>query len=249
MTTAAGADAALPPLTVTGADVLLGDALQVLPRLAAGVVDAIVTDPPYGISYQSAWRKKARFAVLENDDAPCVEWMPEAFRVLRDGGAVLCFCRWDVQEAFRAALEAAGFTIKSQVIWDRDNHGMGDLQGAFAPCHDVIWFAVKGRFKFPGARPRSVVRSGRLNGEAMTHPTEKPVDLMRRLVSYVAKEGDLVLDPFAGSGATGMAAVLHGCRFLGVEINEEYAAKARTRLLIAAGQRRLESFGGWPSFG
>lgn len=208
-----------------------GDCLEVMRQLPDNSVDAVVTDPPYGIDYQSGHRYKlAKLPKIANDERPFVWWLYDAFRVLKDGGAILCFCRWDVQEAFRLAMEWAGFTIKSQVIWDRQSHGMGDLKAAFAPNHDVIWFGVKGRFEFPGKRPQSVVRSTRVSGVDLIHPNEKPVDLMRWCVESVTPKGGTVLDPFAGSGSTLVAAVENGYKAIGIELDATYCEIIRKRM-------------------
>lgn len=188
-------------------------------------VDAVVTDPPYGINYRSK-----RLGGIVNDDRPFIWWLRDAWRVTRDGGALVCFCRWDVQEAFRFAIDLAGFRIRSQVVWDREIHGMGDTAGAFAPRHDVMWFATKGRFKFSRGRPASVLRARTLRGASLTHPTEKPLPLMQQLVRAVTAPGHVVLDPFSGSGATAHAALLEGCRFVGVELDEGFFKNAEDRL-------------------
>ena len=216
--------------------VITGDCLDVLRTIPAGSVDAVVTDPPYGMAYQSAWRtdKAERFDQIANDDAPFVWWLPEAMRVLKDGGSLACFCRWDSAEAFRQAIGWAGFTIGGQVVWDRMVHGMGDLTGAVAPMHDTIWFARKGRFEWPGSRLKSVLRHQRLGGEQLVHPNEKPVGLMGEIVAAMTTPGALVVDPFNGSGATGNACQAHGRRFIGIEIDEGYANIARRRIAEAA---------------
>ncbi len=208
-----------------------GDCLEVMRQLPDNSVDAVVTDPPYGVNYQSGRRyKSAKLPKIVNDERPFVWWLYDAFRLLKDGGAILCFCRWDVQDAFRLAMEWAGFTIKSQVIWDRQVHGMGDLKATFAPTHDVIWFGVKGRFKFPGKRPQSVIRIPRLSGQALIHPNEKPVDLMRWCVESVTPKGGTVLDPFAGSGSTLQAAVEEGRNAIGIELDPHYCEIIRQRM-------------------
>jgi DNA modification methylase len=201
------------------------DCLDVLRTLPDGVADAFVTDPPYGISYESK-----KLGGIRNDDRPFIWWLRDAWRITRDGGALVCFCRWDVQEAFKFAIELAGFRIRSQVVWDREVHGMGDTAGAFAPRHDVVWFATKGRFRFPRGRPPSVLRAKTLRGAALTHPTEKPVPLLQQLVRAVTPPGGLVIDPFTGSGSTGHAVLLEGGRFFGTELDEVFVANARARL-------------------
>lgn len=209
-----------------------GDCLTIMRNMNNESFDAIITDPPYGIDYQSSWRtdKEKRHPKINNDDRPFIWWLHDAYRVTKEGGVLICFCRWDTQETFKNAIELSGFEIKSQVIWDRDIHGMGDLKSSFAPRHDVIWFAIKGSFEFPGKRPSSVIKCQRLDGLSLTHPNEKPVGLMQCLIEYTTKKGDIVLDPFAGSGATMVAAIKSERKCVGIEINKQYCEIIRKRL-------------------
>ena len=201
-----------------------GDCLQEMKRLKTESVDAVITDPPYGIAYANQAGKR-----VLNDERPFIWWLYDAYRIAATGGALVCFCRWDVQEAFRWAIEIAGFKVKSQVIWDRGVHGMGDTKSAFGPRHDVIWFATKGKFEFPGRRPQSVLGFRRLlNG--LIHPTQKPVELMEYLVRAVCPDEGLVLDPFMGSGSTGVACIRSGRRFIGIEQDEEHYKNANKRM-------------------
>lgn len=188
-------------------------------------VDAIITGPPYGINYVS--QTGAR---IKNDKAPFIWFLYDAFRVLKSGGTLLCFTRWDVEQTFIDAMKLAGFQVKSEVIWDKVMHGMGDCKAQFAPTHENVVFAVKGKFSFPGKRPRDVVTYHKLASGEMIHPTEKPVGLLTSLVNAVTKPGDLILDPFAGSGSTLVAAKKSGRRFIGVELDDEYYEKARRRI-------------------
>lgn len=197
-----------------------GDCIDGMRQLAADSADAVVTDPPYGIDYQS---KTKRHRKIANDKRPFIWWLHEAYRVLREGGALVCFCRWDVQDAFKQAIEWAGFDVRSQVVWDRGAHGMGDTQAQFAPRHDVMWFAVKGRgFRFPGSRPASVLQAMRVPGAALVHPNQKPEELMAKLIRSVTPPGGLVVEPFAGSGSTMVAAVREGFRVVGFELDQEH---------------------------
>jgi len=204
-----------------------GDCLEIMGGLRAG---SIIADPPYGIDYQSARRTdKSRWKPkIRNDKSPFVDWLPLAYKITDDGGCLLCFCRWDVEEVFRRAIEGAGYVVRSQVIWDRVIHGMGDLSSSFAPQHDVIWFATKGRYAFPGKRPKSVIRVPRISPRDLVHPNEKPVALMMSLVSSVAR--GVVLDPMMGSGATGVACARLGVPFIGIEIDSGYFEIARKNI-------------------
>ena len=218
-----------------------GDAMRVLNALPPESVQAVITDPPYGIAYQSAWRtdKAKRHAKIAGDDLPCVWWLPAAARCLSVGGCLVCFCRWDVAEAFRSAIGWAGLDVVAQLVWDRMVHGMGDLTGEPAPQHDLMWFAVKGRYALPGRRPTSVYREQRLSGDELTHPCEKPVGLMADIASDFAPPDGTVLDPFMGSGTTGIGCMQTGRKFIGCELDPTHYATALRRLRHADGAGSL----------
>lgn len=213
----------------------VGDALAVLRTLPDASIDAVITDPPYGISYQSAWPTDGpRFARIEGDDRPATEFLRDAVRVTVAGGALFVFCEWRHSETFRAAIEAAGATVRNQCVWDREAHGMGDLNASFAPCHDLAWFATKGSgFRFHDSRPQTVLRFPRVPANRMVHPAEKPVALLRHIVKRLAPVGGVVLDPFAGSGSTGVAAVLEGRSAILCEKSADYAQLAKDRVAAA----------------
>lgn len=206
-----------------------GDSLTVLRQMEPESVDAIITDPPYGINYVSPTGAR-----IQNDTAPFIWFLYDAFRVLKPGssgrGTLVCFTRWDVQQVFIDAIRLAGFIVKSEVIWDKIQHGMGDLKSQFAPSHENIIFAVKGKFSFPGHRPKDLITHRKLPGSQMIHPTEKPVPLLADLITAVTKPGDLILDPFAGSGSTLAAAKKTGRRFTGIELDDVHYAKAQRRI-------------------
>ena len=143
---------------------------------------------------------------------------------------LVCFTRWDVQQVFIDAIRLAGFVVKSEVIWDKVEHGMGDCKAQFAPTHENIIFAVKGKFSFPGHRPNDLITHRKLHANQMVHPTEKPVPLLADLITAVTKPGDLILDPFAGSGSTLVAAKKTGRRFIGIELDDDYYQTAQRRI-------------------
>lgn len=212
-----------------------GNCLDLMRTMPDQSVDAIITDPPYGMSYQSARRtdKTSRFDRIANDNAPFVWFLHDAARLLRAGGVLLCFCRWDSAEAFRMAIGWSGLILRSQIIWDRVCHGMGGLSSTTAPQHDTIWFATKGSFRFAGGRPKSVVQAMRLGGGQLTHPNEKPITLMTNLVLSYTTQGQVVLDPFCGSGTTGMACRNTKREFIGMELDPTYAELSRQRLVTS----------------
>lgn len=209
-----------------------GDCLTEMKNIPDGSVDAVVCDPPYGIDFQSArrtdktqWKPK-----IANDKEPFVAWTDEAYRVMKDGTGLLCFTRWDTEQTFRDALTASGFKCKQQLIWDKEVHGMGDLRGDFASQHENIIFAVKGRFTFPGKRPKSIFRTQRVTPSKLVHPNEKPVELMQNITEPITKEGDTVLDMFLGSGVEGVACKNLNRNFIGIELDETYYNIAKERI-------------------
>lgn len=215
------------------ADLMLGDCLSWMAEIESSSVDAIVTDPPYGMRFQSNRSKKGpRHAKIVSDEAVDARWVSEAFRVLRDGGCLLSFCDWRTSCEWRYHIELAGFSVKSQIIWDRRHHGMGDLTGTFAPQHDVIWYATKGRRTFVNGRPKSLMYAKRpAPSEDNGHPTCKPVSLMEDLIRAVDDgRTHTILDPFLGSGSTGVAAMNLKLNLIGCEIDENYMGIAERRI-------------------
>lgn len=201
-----------------------GDCTRLMHDIEPGSIDAVVTDPPYGIRYHRPGKS------IANDRAPYVWWLDLASRALKRSAPLLCFCRWDVAHPWRSAIEWAGFRIRSCAVWDREVHSQGDTRRAFAPSHELCWLATKGAWTLPGKRPRDVFRVRRVWHKRALHPTQKPDELMRSLVVSVTRPGDLVLDPFCGSGSTGEACVRTGRRFWGMEIDAGHAATAEARL-------------------
>lgn len=205
--------------------IICGDCIKGMQELAEGSIDAVIADPPYGIDYANT--KGAR---ILNDKRPYIWFLSEAYRVLRDNSACLVFCRWDVLPDFKRAMELAGFRVKAQVVWDKESHGMGDCEGNFAPCHELILFGVKGRYIFPGKRPRDVIHCPKVSSAHMMHPNEKPVALLKTLIESTTREGETVLDPFLGSGTTAVACRECDRSCIGYELDPQYyeTTKART---------------------
>jgi len=123
-------------------------------------------------------------------------------------------------------------------VWNKVMYSSGDLKKTFAPMHEIIWFATKGKFAFAdGRRPASVLTHRRPLGSHQsdrTHPTEKPVPLMRELIEYLTRPGELVIDPFCGTGATVVAAKETGRSAIGMELERHYSLIARDRVRRAS---------------
>ena len=221
---------------------ILGDCLDAMKQMPDKSVDAVITDPTYGINYQSARRidKRERFEILTNDDVVLRQWCIDAFGIAKEISCLFAFTRWDVEDIAREAIEDGEWIIKSQVVWDRGIHGLGDLEAQYAPCHDNAWFAIKNGYKFPGHRPKSVYRCDRLPANELLHPTQKPMPLMKMIIGDLTSSDNTIFDPFMGSGTTGVACVQLGRKFIGCEIHEPYFDIAVKRIKQAQLQMRLE---------
>ena len=215
----------------------LGDCLEVMRDMPDNSVDAVVTDPPYGIGYVSNMRKKS-FGVMQSDDITNAAWLIFMVRLLKDTGAIYCFSRWDVLGVWKSLFEFFGLSVKNCIVWDKGLFGMGDLEGAFAPTHEMILFASRGRHILRGKRAADIIKINRV-GSKRDHPTEKPVELMRELILKSTNPGDTMLDPFMGSGTTIIAAIQTGRNAIGIEIDERYFAIAQRRIKDALQQPGL----------
>lgn len=195
--------------------------------------DLIVTDPPYGQEFKSG--KSDLWGAIQGDDdvAGTMDRLARVLKGLRRGRHVYIFGnRFDFTK-----LPLCGFT---EIIWDKQIIGMGDLAAPWGPQHENITFAnyelskanrEKGYGKLSARlRKGSVVRSLRANSGAVKHhPTEKPVDILRQLIESSSVMGETVYDPFAGSGSTLIAAALEGRQAIGVEFEERYCETAAKR--------------------
>lgn len=203
------------------------DCARLMSKISSQSVDLILTDPPYGICYKSKSRRLSRQTVA-GDEAPYIWWLKEADRILKDDGSLLCFTRWDVLGAWHMAIEYAGLRVRSCIVWDKGIHGMGNTKAAFAPQHELCLFATKHDFEFKNGRPADVIRVGKLSSSEMIHPTQKPVELFEQLINVTTLPGALVVDPFAGSGTTAIAAINTGRHFVCSEIDHmHHAASCR----------------------
>lgn len=217
------------------------DCMILLDRLNDNSVDLFCCDPPFGIEFQSSWRiETERFNKIANDDKPYIEWLPNAFKKLKSDGRLIMFYRYDVQDEFFDAIRRAGFEIKSQIIWDKVIHGLGDLDGQFAPQHELIVYATKGRYEFQNGRPKTIIRETRVDVSKQIHPNEKPINLIRKLIRPLTSKGDTVCDLFVGSGSSRIAASMESANYYGSEISFEHFYSQNERFIIYQSQQKLQ---------
>lgn len=209
-----------------------GDCLELMKTIPDGSIDMVLTDPPYGMNYQSNRRVSTeKFDKIAQDSG--LGWLGdfcyEMHRVMKADSAAYVFCSWHKVDVFKVALERH-FKIKNLLVWVKNNHGSGDLRGAYAPKHEFVFFVHKGRCLLRDGRRPDVLDYAKVSGSKLVHPTEKPTELLSRLVKDASDEGDTVLDPFMGSGTTGVAAKKLGRNFIGIELDPNYFQIAKDRI-------------------
>lgn len=215
--------------------VVHGDCLDAMRGLPDGCVDAVVTDPPYGIGADARQAvrggKRHGAAIAESKDYGLVGWdgerpAPEAFDLmLRVGRECVIFGG----NYFADLLPPSS----SWVVWDKENgdNGYADVE--------LAWTSHKRAARKVRWRWHGMLQDARLPKEEREHPTQKPLGLMLWVVENYTSPGNLVIDPYCGSGTTGVACVQRNRRFLGIEREKSYVEIARRRIADAAAQGRL----------
>lgn len=220
------------------AEVYWGEAEDILPQLGRETAHLLLTDPPYGAEWQSG-RRHVAFDPIANDtpaDREVIrEVIRQALRVLKRNRHLYVFGPPD-------AFQGTKVSEVTELIWDKVSIGQGDLTAAWGPAHETINFAVSkhvnagqaGRSCLPVVlRKGSVLRHQRPTGRNVRHPSEKPVPLLRELIESSSRQGETVLDPFSGTGATGVAAILSGRRVVLIDNTEKWARMSVERVQAA----------------
>jgi len=195
--------------------------MQAMP---AGSVDLIVTDPPYLVDYKS--RDGRRIA---NDGRDNTQWLfdtsREMFRTLKYNSFCISFYGWPKAGTFHEAWTQAGFRIVGNFVWAKP---YASSTGYTQRRHECAALLAKGRPSRPSFALPDVL-TGRYTGNRL-HPTQKPVDLLSKFIRSYSRPGDVILDPFAGSGSTAVAAKQLKRHFVAIELMETYANAAKRRL-------------------
>jgi len=231
---------------------LCGDATSAgdVTRVLAGATPVLMaTDPPYGVSYDPAWRNRARpqqrtaVGRVANDDR--AEWT--AAWQLFPGAIAYVWHAALKAPSVAADLVAAGFTIRSQIIWAKQHFALS--RGDYHWAHELAWYAVRGKGQWRGDRRQTTVwevpnlnpmGGSRVAENAVTgHGTQKPVRVFEIPLLNHTGASDAVYDPFCGSGTAIIAAEKHGRVCVALEIDPQYVQVAVSRWEAFTGQRAV----------
>lgn len=209
--------------------------MEILPSLPR--VDAVITDPPYGINTKSDGSGKlSPWGDLCNSAYWYTAWITAARQRLKQSGCLWTCLNWRSLVTFQKAACDIGWPIESLMVWDKQWIGPGGQKG-LRPSYELVALFAQPSFAIADRGLADVqpfpVGSYKANG----HPAEKPVSLMDFLVKHSG--GDSVLDCFMGSGTTGVAAVRAGRTFYGIEQDEKWFDAACKRIEEAYNQRPL----------
>jgi site-specific DNA-methyltransferase (adenine-specific) len=207
-----------------------GDCLELMKDIPDGSVDLVLTDPPYGINL-TPQRQNGKFKDTKVLNDETLDWLPcwckEIERVSKNIVAV--FCGWQQVDKIKIELEKH-FIIKNILVWDKDWFGMGNN---YRPNYEMIILACKKNFTIPSKNKSNILKYRRIAPTKLNHSCEKPIPLLVDLIEELSVENDIVLDPFMGSGTTGVACVNTGRNFIGIELDEGYFDIAQERIEAA----------------
>lgn len=242
----------MSPVIIGDATLYCADCMDILPMLSN--VDCVITDPPYEAEAHTLQRRKRGFVTASGGREVLADALPFGAMTcdVRDGackhiaeicsGWALYFCQAEAVSSWRDAAITAGQTYKRAMVWIKPD-GMpqftGDRPGMGYESIVAAWCG-SGRSVWNGGGRHGVFvfNKNDCKGSA-PHPTTKPVPLMAELLQLFSNHGEPILDPFMGSGTTGVAALQLGRKFIGIEREERYFQIACKRIEQAAAQGRL----------
>jgi site-specific DNA-methyltransferase (adenine-specific) len=210
-------------MTQTLDHIYLGNCINVMQQFPAHSINLIVTDPPYLVGYRDRTGR-----TLAGDTTS--EWLEPAFaqmyRLLAPNSFAVSFYGWNHVDKFMAAWRKSGFRIVGHFVFAKhyaSNRGYAEFR------HECAYLLIKGN----PARPQSILPDvmpwGKYTGNTL-HPTQKPLEILRPLIKSYSQIGDVVLDPFAGSGSTLLAAKQLHRSWIGIEMDKTYHRNAVNRM-------------------
>jgi len=238
-------------------NIFLGDCVDLMNRLPSNSIDLIFADPPYNLSNgkklnitfiksggknlntdKGEWDKFENIESYENFTS---NWLKEAYRILKENGSIWVAGSYHNIYTVGYYLQKIGFTLLNEILWHKTDATPNLSCTRFVADHENFIWARKGKkntFNYQilkelngGKQMRSIWPKGKTSGGKKVHPTQKPEWLLHRIIIATSYEGDLVFDPFLGSGTTAVVAKKLNRHFLGVEINKTFYDVAKERIL------------------
>jgi len=230
------------------------DCLELMKKIPSGSIDLIFADPPYNLSksnYKIKFVKSGGkdlntnkgswdFTELNDSEKFTKKWLQASLRILKEGGAIWVAGTYHNIYLVGYLMQKMGFEILNEVLWHKSDATPNLSCTRFVADHENFIWARKGKkntFNYEkmkelngGKQMRAIWTRGKTAGGKKIHPTQKPEWLLERIILSTSKEGDLIFDPFMGSGTTAVVAKKLKRRYLGSEINLTYYLDSLKRI-------------------
>tara|TARA_B100000963_G_scaffold359177_1_gene385719 strand:+ start:3072 stop:3878 length:807 start_codon:yes stop_codon:yes gene_type:complete len=225
-----------------------GDCLKELKKIKDGSVDQIYADPPYNLSGKThqtvqsgkpVTLNKGDWDVIDDIDEFNLNWVSECIRVLSDNGTIWISGTLHNHPSIGTILKKLGLWIINDVVWYKRNAPPLLSGNRLAPSVELIWVASKSKKYFFNYELGKILNDGKqmrnlweINAQRhlTKHPTEKPENLIERIILLGSKKDQVILDPFMGSGTTGVVAKRLSRKFIGIELDKEYFDISKERI-------------------
>jgi len=225
-----------------------GNCIKLLKELPSNSINMIFADPPYNLSGvgnttckngKKTTCNKGEWDIIGDIDKFNLDWLTECKRVLTDDGTIWISGTLHNHPSVGVLLKKLGFWIINDIVWFKPNAPPQLQPNRLAPSTELIWLASKSKkyyFNYDLAKQLNGGKQMRNLWELSatrhltSHPTEKPEKLLERIILLGSKKGDVILDPFMGSGTTGVVAKRYGREFIGMELDESYFEIAEERI-------------------
>ena len=202
------------------------DCIKVMKTLPKNSVDLIITDPPYGDNVAYGMTNK----VIKNNENPLINCsaLIECYRLLKKNKSMYLFTNWKHYPFLTEfILRYTKFRIRHLIVWKKHNFGLG---WAFRHQYELILILEKGKPHYYLTNFSDVQTCSHINHNKENHPHQKPVDLIMKMIEHSSKEGDIILDPFCGSGSICVACQQTSRKWIGIELDKKYVEMARMRM-------------------
>lgn len=204
------------------------------------IIDAIITDPPYNVSrnHQLGYSNMGRSGMDYGSwdyDFDQIKWLKNISKIIKPGGTIIIFNNWKNMGDIAKELEKQDLIVKDIIRWVKNNPMPRNTNRRYVNDYELAIWAVKEGSPWTFNKPKSIpyLRPEFKTGVGVSkriHPTQKNLILIEKIIEIHTKEGDIIFDPFLGSGTTAIAALNNGRKIIGSEIDEKYYKKVIERI-------------------
>lgn len=219
-----------------------GNCITEMQDIKNETVDALITDPPYNIARKNNFTSMGRAGIDFGEwdkNFDLTSWIPEAIDKVKKGGNIVIFTDWKSTTPIIGQLETLNCEVKDMIRIEKSNPMPRNRDRRFIVDYEIaIWAVKKGAkwtfnrisetYERPLIKTKVTPKSEKIG---KGHPTQKNIETMEWIIHRLTNENDLILDPFMGSGSTGVAAKINNRNFIGIELDNNYYSMSKERIL------------------